>query len=306
LAALLLRRLRELNLDAASAPGRPGYLSAASGLVVTGGELYVVADDELHIGRFPLTGPAPGTLQRVFGGELPAGRKLRKKRKPDLEVLALLPASEWCAYGALLALGSGSRPTRCRGALLPLDAQGHAGAAVEIDAAPLFMALEREFGVLNLEGGWVQGPSLYLLQRGNRGSAVNAIAEFELEALNGALHRERVLQPAPPLRVCEFSLGKREGVPLGFTDGCALDDGGWLFSAVAEDTADAGEDGEFVGAAIGRVDAGHQVQWLRDVDPPFKIEGISAAPIGAALHLLLVADADDPAVPSSLLAATLD
>lgn len=303
---LSLRWLRDLDLDAASGPGLPAYLNSASGLVRTGDGLYVVADDELHIGRFPLEGPAPGALQRLFAGELAPEHKARKKRKPDLEILALLPPSAACAHGALLALGSGSRRHRCRGALLPLDAQGRAGAASEIDASPLFATLVREFGVLNLEGGWLQGPTLWFLQRGNKGALRNALVGFESRALLEALHADRVLPAAAPQLVRGFDLGHRDGVPLCFTDGCALSDGGWLFSAVAEDTADPGEDGDFIGAAVGRVDAGHRLLWMRNVNPAYKIEGICAEPEGTDLHLLLVADADDPAVPSRLLSATLE
>jgi hypothetical protein len=113
-----------------------------------------------------------------------------------------------------------------------------------------------------------------------------------------------VLARQSPRLVRGFDLGSRDGVPLCFTDGCALDDGGWLFCAVAEDTADAMEDGAFIGAAVGRVDAAHRVQWLRDVSPKYKVEGIGAAPDDAR-RLLLVADADDAAVPSCLLSAAL-
>ena len=297
--------MRDLDLQTA-APGQPSYLSAASGLVAAGRTLYVVADDELHIGQFQLGDPAPGTLQRLFAGELPADRQLRKKRKPDLEILMLLPPSKGWEHGALLALGSGSRRRRCLGALLPLDVNGRAGPPVDIDATPLFASLEGELGALNLEGGWVHGASLWLLQRGNKGASRNALVGFEFQALCETLQADRMLPPVPPQLIRTYDLGSPGGVPLGFTDGCALADGGWLFSAVAEDTADPGEDGRFSTAAIGMVDATLRLQWLRTISPLYKIEGICVTPMEDALQLLLVADADDPRVPSSLLAATLD
>ena len=303
---LPLRWLRDLDLETAAAPGRPTYLSAASGLVATGDALYVVADDELHIGRFPLTGSAPGSLQRLFAGELPDDFASRKKQKPDLEVLMLLPPSNWHVHGALLALGSGSKRHRRRGALLPLDAAGHTSAPQEIDATPLYATLERELGGLNLEGGWISGSLLFLLQRGNRHSSQNALIGIALAPLLVALYHERVLPSQPPQLIRSFDLGERGGVPLCFTDGCALQDGGWLFSAVAEDSGDPAEDGQFVGAAIGRVNAAHSLQWVQPTSPQYKIEGISAVRVGAATQLLLVADADNPAVPSSLLSAVLE
>ena len=51
-AGLSLQRLRELDLEAPSEPGRPAFVSAASGLVCVGNYLYVVADDELSLGVF--------------------------------------------------------------------------------------------------------------------------------------------------------------------------------------------------------------------------------------------------------------
>ena len=99
--------LRELQLPQA-------HLSAASALVRVAERLFVVADDELHLGVFDLGDPAAGRLVRLFEGSLPAEKKARKAAKPDLEALALLPAMADFAQGALLALGSGSTPGRTR------------------------------------------------------------------------------------------------------------------------------------------------------------------------------------------------
>ena len=87
-------------------------MSAASGLVRSGAQLFVVADDELHLGVFEdtLGGGGvltPGRVVRLFEGDLPNPKGPRKKAKPDLETLALLPPLPGCACGALLALGSG-------------------------------------------------------------------------------------------------------------------------------------------------------------------------------------------------------
>lgn len=86
--------------------GQP-HLSAASGLVRLGQRLYVVADDELHLGIFKdstVTGQAPskGKLLRLLEGDLPNKMEKRKKAKPDLETLALLPALPGFDTGALL------------------------------------------------------------------------------------------------------------------------------------------------------------------------------------------------------------
>ena len=80
-ASLRVRKLRQLDLLSPTGPGRPHFLSAASGLVRSGRELYVVGDDELQLGCFSATGSKPGTLLRLFKGNLPLRPKARKKRK---------------------------------------------------------------------------------------------------------------------------------------------------------------------------------------------------------------------------------
>jgi hypothetical protein len=299
---LIVRKLRELDLIRHTEAGRPAYLSAASGLVRSGDELYVVSDDELFLGRFAASGTAPGELLRLFAGDLPDKPKPRKKQKPDLEVLLRLPHLPGHEHGALLALGSGSRKPRRRGALLRLDTMGHAvGPVQEVDAAPLFERLQKSFDELNLEGAWVLGNTLHLLQRGNRGDSPNAVIEIEFDAVAAALAGEHRLPDVTPRRVTELDLGAIHGVPLCFTDACGLPDGSWVFSAVAEDTDDAVSDGAFLGAMVGLATPSHEVLWQQRVKPDCKIEGIDARLHGDELEMLAVTDADDPAVPAQLL-----
>jgi hypothetical protein len=119
-----LTKIRELELLAPPSPQRPAHLSAASGLVCIHSLLYVVADDELHLGVFGAADNKPGHLIRLFDGELPEPAAKRKKRKPDCEALTLLPPHGAYPHGALLALGSGSHLNRYRGAILKLDFSG--------------------------------------------------------------------------------------------------------------------------------------------------------------------------------------
>lgn len=298
---LHLSKLRELNLTAGSDSNRPAYISAASGLVVIDKYLYVVADDELHLGVFPLETAEPGILLRLFPGELPDKPKKRKKRKPDLEVLTRLPPFGDCSQGALLALGSGSTDRRCRGVVLPLNKHGHVhGAPRVLDTSAWFNALQRQFTQLNLEGAFVSGDSLCLLQRGTKAHSPNAVLRCALSDVLSALQHE-TLPAFEPQLVRRMSLGDINGVPLCFSDGCALSDGNWLFTAVAEDTDNAVSDGEFFGAAIGMANAQDEVVWLQQVTPDFKIEGIEARQTSSGIELLLVTDADTPDVPSCLL-----
>jgi hypothetical protein len=297
-----MQLIRRLDLAESIEPGRPAWLSAASGLVRTADEFCVVADDELHLGRFTSDAGRPGKVLRLFSGDLPNPRKRRKKRKPDVEVLMRLPAHAGMPHGALLALGSGSGARRCRGALLALGANGRVtGRARAIDASDLFARLSRSFDDLNLEGGWVAGDALHLLQRGNKGNSRNALLRWKLKPVLRSLAHERALPDADPLDAREFDLGDIRGVPLCFTDASPLPQGGWLFSAVAENTSSAYADARCLGSAIGRVDTRSRLRWIRPVSRKLKIEGIDAQQVGAQLEAWLVTDADDPLVAASLL-----
>ena len=297
-----MQLIRRLDLAQRIESGRPAWLSAASGLVRTADEFCVVADDELHLGRFGLEAGRAGRLLRLFPGELPHRRTPRKKQKPDLEVLMRLPASAGHPHGALLALGSGSGARRCRGAVVALGAQGRVmGRPRAINATPLFARLARSIDDLNLEGGWVAGRHLHLLQRGNKGGSRNAVLRFDLQRVMRSLLRERALPDADPEQVKQLDLGDIQGVPLCFTDASPLPAGGWMFSAVAENTRSSYFDGPCLGSAIGRVDARSRLRWIRPLSREHKIEGIEAAMNGSKLQAWLVTDADDPRVPASLL-----
>lgn len=304
--AMHLTKLRDLTLQAGAIPERPAFISAASGLVRIGAQLYVVADDELHLAIFSLESAAPGELLRLFTGELPHAPKQRKQQKPDLEALTLLPPFAAYPQGALLALGSGSSGRRCRGVLLPLNDQGEInGPSRILDASALFAELARQVVQLNLEGAWAWGNELCLLQRGNKRNAGNAVIRLDLRQLVAALEHGDVLPALTPLAIHTMSLGAIAGIPLCFTDASVLPDGRWLFTAVAEDTDNAYTDGACVGAAIGMVDVHHKLLWIKQVTPACKIEGIEVIRHASQLQLLLVTDADDASIPASLLSTTI-
>ncbi len=298
------RIIRELLVAAGTGPAAPTHLSAASGLVKLGSRLFVVADDEHHLATFDLTDDEPGRLSTLFPGHLPSSPKARKAAKPDCEALLVLPAIGPFAHGALMAMGSGSRPSRQRAALLALDGAGDVrGPAHMLDLAPLMLPLNEHFPDLNIEGAFVDGDTLSLLQRGNGASGINARIDIAWRDM------ERWLTaggPAPgPVSIRRFELGTIDGVPLSFTDGAALPGGAWVFSAAAEDTADTYNDGRCVGSAIGIVDAGGTLQGMERVSLDVKIEGIAVASLGHAIDLLLVTDADDRDRASLLLSASL-
>lgn len=293
-----LDHLRDLLLQPGSHPQGHAHLSAASALVRVGRQLYVVADDELHLGVFDADASQPGHLLRLFAGDLPLAKAERKAAKPDLETLALLPAGAGFASGALLALGSGSTMKRQRGVLLALDTQGAVqGEPRLIDLAALYQPLREHFVDLNIEGAFLLDEQFVLLQRGNQGGSANAVVRFSWPAVRAWLDDQALAAPVPET-ICVMPLGELAGVALGFTDGAALADGRWLFSAVAENTFDSYRDGACLGTLIGLVERDGQIRRLAELEGRWKVEGIA---LDATGELLLVTDADDSATAASLL-----
>jgi hypothetical protein len=297
---LPVEALRSLTLaDAGS--GNVAALSAASGLAVLGERCVVVADDEVALGVFELNGNAPGELLPLFSDSLPSSAAARKAAKPDLESVTVLPAFDGFPDGALFAAGSGSRPNRQRGVLLALGAKGVIDGRVrDVDLSHVYRRLQDRFADLNIEGMFVMGDELCLLQRGNTASPSNACVRFDAHAFT------RWLAGGPPPRPTAIQihdLGVLAGIPLSFTDGAALPGGGWVFSATAEDTPDSYADGVCVGSAVGEVGADGTIRRLHPLAAPFKVEGIAAVVNAAGVTLLMVTDADDRAVPATLLRA---
>ena len=290
---------RELVLDRRPGDRTPAHVSAASGIVATGAWIYVVVDDEVALGVFARDARA-GRLVPLFGDErLPIDPKERKAAKPDLEALCLLPAHAGAPHGALLALGSGSSERRRRGVRWPLDRDGALhGAPQAIDLTALYAELAPQVGELNVEGATVDDGALLLAQRGNGAHGVNAVARLELAGALEAVGRGQA-PPASSLAAVEHvDLPEVGGVGATLTDLAALPDGRVLYAACGEDTDDPVADGEFTGAIVGVLGGAEP----RRVEPSVKVEGLWADGAG---DLLLVADADDRAVPAPLLSARL-
>lgn len=277
-------------------------MSAASSLVCQDGTAYVLADDEHHLARFR-GATAPGVLSRLIEGDLPHDKTARKKRKPDFESLCWLPNVS-AEGAALVGLGSCSRKRRRRGVVLPLGLRGApVEAAVRIfDLEPICAGLELDLEDLNIEGCFSLGSRVTLLQRGGRGTE-NLALHYDLRDFLAVV--EGRADRTAPAAVDRYSLGNIDGVALGFTDGAALPDGRWVFSAVAEASDDAYADGGCAGAAVGVVGTDGRLGSLHRLAEPLKIEGIDARLRDGGIDLVMVTDADDPNVPSRMVAARL-
>jgi hypothetical protein len=294
------RLLRELTLRTGEHLRGVPHLSAASGLVCAHGRAYVVADDEHHLAVFRDL-EAPGTLHRIRAGDLPVKRRARKRRKPDLETLLLLPPP-WGAGGALVALGSGSRENRDTGLVVALDRQGEPSPAVQaFDLAPLYRALAARLGGLNIEGAMSIGDEFVLLNRGGRDGLPNAAVRLPLSALRALIGGAG--GAAASWTIQYFELGALDGVALGFTDGAARCDGSWVFSAAAEHSDDSVADGPCLGSAVGEVSVRGELVVMQRLRSLLKVEGIAVQPGGPSI--CMVTDADDPQQSALLLQATL-
>ena len=309
LAARLLpvRRLRRLTLDRPGHPQPPQHLSAASGLVCAHGRAYVIADDEQHLAVFHDLASA-GELHRLLPGDLPRPKPARKRLKADLETLFLLPSMGRSSGQALVALGSGSRPNRNTGVLIPLTADGAPmPAARPFDLQPLYEPLREALGEINIEGAMLLSGGLALLNRGIAGRSDNALARYPLRALRELTDGKGSGKSSAvkPTSIQRLALGVLDGVPLGFTDAAALPDGGWLFSAAAEDTASSYADGRCVGSVLGRMSARGDGVTLHRLATADKVEGIALRVAGRRIDVCMVTDADAPARASALLLARL-
>ena len=309
-------RLGQLLVKPKHHPRGQSHLSAASGLVRLGNRWYVIADDELHLGIFeerpkPASNSRRFKKGRLFGllaGTLPDGPEQRKAAKPDFESLALLPAFSSPSTGVLFALGSGSKPNRHVGVVIELDQAGDpSGRMAHIDLTKLYAPLRKQFADLNIEGAFLMDDQaqFLLLHRGNKGDARSACIRYDWPLLKqwlidqgqGAEHQHQ--PPEPTIQIIE--LANVDGVPLSLTDGAALPDGTWVFSAAAEATNDSVQDGACVGSAVGIISRSGEMLCTYLLQGKPKVEGIYVRAKSKGWQVTMVTDADDPAIASQLL-----
>jgi hypothetical protein len=305
---LITQHLRDLSISPHRHPRGMPHLSAASGLVILNKRCYVVADDEHHLAMFGSETDSPVTLVRLFAGDLPDEKVLRKALKADLEVLVFIaPDSRWSGFpnGALLALGSGSRRvTREKGMLLTLASDGSIAAMKPLDLSKWYAPLRQEFADLNIEGGLVSVNTFRLLQRANTGDPRNACIEYDWPVLMQWFVGERA-EPPPVARIALLDLGAVDGVPLGVTDAAAVTDDLWAVSAAAENTDNSYADGPCLASAIALIDNAHRVLAQFELADAPKVEGLVASSAAGRVRFVMVTDSDNPAIASQIRTASV-
>jgi len=303
---IVLSPIKTLTLNNPSHKDRHPHLSAASGLVQVNDWLYVVADDENHLGLFMRDGNEHGELITLFSGNLPLELEERKAAKPDLEVLTLIPASKKYPQGALLALGSGSKDARHRGVIIPFTTTGELSTAEIINLTLLYRELKEEIGKINIEGAVIIDNDIILFQRGNKKNKLNASIRISLKQFfQYAFADDKKTKHKLDATITAYELGEIDGVPLCFTDATPLPDGSIIFTAAAENTSDSYLDGLCMGSIVGIINSNGDLHSTIPLDKKVKAEGVEATIIDNAIHLLLVTDADDATAPAQLYAAQL-
>jgi hypothetical protein len=321
-ASLRARVVRRVELryagGADAALDRPAHVRAGSGLAWVGRRLAVVQDDASFLA---LVDPATGAADAV---PLPAGpggarqfdtARGTKHLKLDLEACVVVPgavAGEPAGGGVLLGFGSGSTPRRERVLVAPLAGGGVDADAVRLhDASALYAALRASADFagaeLNVEGAALVGTRLRLLGRGNGAArdglaAVSATCDLDAAALLAFLLRG---DPAPaPRDVVRYDLGALGGAPLAFTDAAPLPDGSLVYTAAAEASPNAVDDGAVAGSAVGLLARGGAARWAALADAAGrpvaeKAEGVALAAADGS-RLYVVFDVDDPGRPAEL------
>ncbi|MBP7550975.1 MAG: hypothetical protein KA761_11865, partial [Gemmatimonadaceae bacterium] len=312
LSATIVER-RPLAYRAKASPGldRPPHVRAGSSITWVGRRLGLVQDDANFVA---LVDPRTGLARSIT---LPAGEEgkrhfddLRgnKKHKLDLEACCTI---EGPMGTMLLALGSGSRKRRRRIVTIESVAARRPRVSL-IDAESLYVALGRvphfAGSDMNIEGALGLPGALRLFTRGNGAAKdgrlpVNATGDLDLHALLAYLASPEAATIPALHGVTQYELGTLDALPLGFTD-AAMAGSTLLYTAAAEASKDASDDGRVSGSVIGIIPAKGALRYAPITDErgrgtTDKVEGIVALP-GRTDRVLVVVDPDDPTRPSEL------
>jgi len=310
---------RPLRYSAGADPSldRPAHVRAASSLVRVGDSMLAIQDDAHFVA---LIDPDSWEVRAIPLPPGPGGKRqfddLRgtKGLKLDLEACVVVPEA---AGATLIAFGSGATPQRER--ILVMRAVTAPAPDIRlVEATALYAALRAPAfagSELNLEGAVLlpSGKTLRLFQRGNgapRGALqpVDATCDIAWPDLAAYLDDPTTAAPPPLQAITRYHLGLLDGARLTFTD-ATPGPNAILYCAAAERSPNAVDDGEVVGSALGLLPPTGAPRYAPIVDfdgelLPLKIEGLLLDEHDPTL-VFLVADADDPLLPSELLTARL-
>lgn len=293
-----IEQVRELRF----ADGHP--VRGASAIVPFGDGWLITQDDSTHACWW-----REGVAHRVRTQPAIAGHDQfgsadgTKHLKPDGEAACRIEGLE--APHAALLLGSGSRPTRMRSALVTLDGEQPTFHAADLTGTyeAVATALEIPMDVLNLEGVCVVEGTLRWFQRGLPSAGwPTASVDLDLTAVLAAVREGADPGTVPVRGVRRYDLGNVAGVGLAVTDAVAIGGTRVLVSAAAEDTPNVYDDGPVLGSALALLDGAEVLDLglVPTVDGQVqKVEGITVVEWGdGGGHVLATVDQDDHTRPS--------
>ena len=272
-------------------------ISALSGAVALGSDLYVVGDNAGYILHSPLQRDADIVVETLAFQPIPLRSDIPltpmpKAVKPDFEAMTVLSRN---GKDYLLIIGSGSTAKRMQGVLF--DPATHAVTTLldQHDYAFLAQNTALTQGTdLNIEATCTYGAQLYLFQRGNI-NRHHGVLYFDLEKIGQSGQLADAL-----LGSFTLILPGIAGSASGIADACLCPSNTLIYaSASVEQTANSYDDGEVLGSLIVRMGLTGKVldsAVITDEEGqplPIKVEGITwlRSELGGEVFLL-VTDSD--------------
>ena len=222
------------------------YLPSGSAMAVLPGAVFIAGDDSPYL--FELDPHYELRTKHLLLEKFAAEERITKAHKPDFESMA----EEEVAEGSILYLfGSGSKsPERDQLLLFSVAAPEQ---LQEFSLTPFYSQLAQLNGGsrewLNLEGAFINGEKLYLLNRAGNQLITLSLREFK-EHLAGKrssaeLHKDLISLQLP-------AQGK---IQVGFSGACTIPGTSKvIFTATLEDTDNWIDDGEILGSYMGILD----------------------------------------------------
>lgn len=224
-------------------------IPSASGVEVIEGIIYIIGDDSNTLFALNHNLQIINKLE-LFESDYAFHERIPKKIKPDLECLTHIKIH---GYDYVLINGSGSKDNRDDGYLVKLPTKFNKKFFPQkINFKPLYNLLRADEeivndGKLNLEASAYSDRFFVFLNRANK-KGNNAALVFNTEEMQVFVAENSEMVPFP--NVFTYELPTIGGVPCGFSGACIMDDK-LFFTASAEDTEDAVEDGSVAGSLVG-------------------------------------------------------
>ena len=275
------------------------WISAASGLVKKGENIFVIADDRQELALFNLSAPGLAELITFDSTPLSEAKAERKAQKNDWESLLTIVID---GQETLLAVPSGSTDLRNTAVIADLsivDGSVNVSKVRKISCKGLFEELKKRIEDLNIEGATICGKKFLLFQRGNGIAGVNAVIAFNADEFAAEL-RKGELSANLKFDIHHINLGHLNGCRLGFTDAFCDVEGELWYLAAAERADSTYLDGEFSGAVVGRLASDYSVTAQKELAILHKPEGLAVEIQNGRRKFFIVTDSDDESSPAKL------